>query len=104
VDDGYAAGQLQIYSVEEVRTASAACAVRCIDGTAYSGQQFNIDTDADTAYRETSPLTLNWIIAYGQLADFIKPPYSAVVHFTGESVNALRRGVTLTSLPCNRPQ
>ena len=102
MDDGYAGGQLQIYSVEESGADSAVCAVRCIDGTVYSGQPCRIDTGADTASRETPPLTLNWINIYGKLADVIKPPYSAMVHFTGESVNALHRGVTLTSMPGNQ--
>jgi hypothetical protein len=102
VDDGYAAGRLQIYSVEEMGTATATCAVRCIGGVVYSGHQCSVDTSAENTGLDTSPLTLDWINVYGRLADFIKPPYSATVHLTGESVSALRRGVTVTSPPRNR--
>lgn len=92
--DDDAPGKLQIYSVEERGDVTATCVIRCVGGVVRTGQQFSIDPGVDG---DTSLLTLDWINCYGQLADFIKPPYSGTVHLSGEEVDVLDRGVVLTS-------
>jgi hypothetical protein len=96
VDDSHIAGQLQIYSVEEMRNATATCAVRCVGGVVHSGQKLIIDAGDEKMDQNASLLTLDWINVYGKLAEFIKPPYSAMVHLSGDGVRDLHRGVILT--------
>jgi hypothetical protein len=90
-------GQLQIYAVEEVDSMSATCIVRCVGGIVRPGQLFDVNSLSGNP-NERSHITLDWIDQYRQRVDFIDPPHSAKVHFSGGGVSLLEKGVTIVSV------
>lgn len=95
--DDQAAGQLQIYAVEEMKPASAICIVRCVGGIVRPGQRFAIESINEFP-SEAVQITLDWIERYGRLVEFVDPPSSARVQLAGGGVSLLVKGVTISEI------
>ncbi|MFJ2233007.1 hypothetical protein [Streptomyces sp. NPDC087859] len=87
-------GKLQIYAVEEVDSMSATCIARCVGGVVRPGQLFN----PEPLSGNPSEIALDWIDQYQRRVDFIDPPHSAKVHFSGGGVSLVEKGVTIVSV------
>lgn len=96
--DSDTTGELQIYSVEEKSAAVAGCIVRCVGGVVRTGQLFKPRPNADVTEGCPALLRLDWIKCYGKVAEFLYPPYSAMVQLSGDGVSLLTRGVILASV------
>ncbi|MFF3264263.1 hypothetical protein ACFYWO_34465 [Streptomyces sp. NPDC002932] len=94
--DDNAAGELQIYSIEEKTAGTATCAVRCVGGVVRTGRPFRLRLD-DDATGGPVLLSLDWIKLYGKVTDSLYPSYSALAQFSGDGVSLLARGLILAS-------
>lgn len=75
----------------------ATCIVRCVGGEVRTGQLFDVGASAGVPTGETQ-VVLDWIERYGQRADFLSPPHSAMIHLSGRGVALLTRNLTITSI------
>ncbi|MFE9020119.1 hypothetical protein ACFYNL_16360 [Streptomyces sp. NPDC007808] len=94
-------GQLQIYAVEEIGAVSAICIVRCLGGVIYPGQNLVTEPIAGSPAGEVQ-VSLDWIECYGRRVDFVDPPHSARVQFSGRGLSMLAKGVTISELDGNK--
>ncbi|WP_327168435.1 hypothetical protein [Streptomyces subrutilus] len=82
--------ELQVYSVEEADVTGGVCVVRCVGGTAHTGQVY--------AAGELR-LGLRRIERYGRPVASLGAGHVGRVHLTGAVVALLSRGQVLTSVP-----
>ncbi|MFD3545621.1 hypothetical protein ACFWUW_08355 [Streptomyces sp. NPDC058655] len=82
--------ELQVYSVEEADVTGGVCVVRCVGGTARTGQVYAVGE---------LRLGLRRIERYGVPAGSFDAGHVARVHLTGAVVALLSRGQVLTSVP-----
>lgn len=87
-------GKLQIHAVEDGAPATAVCVVRCVGGVVRRGQTFDVTPHVDDPAAD-SRISLAWIERYGRRIEFVDPPHSARVLFTGAGVSALTKGITV---------
>lgn len=82
--------ELQVYAVEEADVAGGVCLVRCVGGTARSGQVYAAGE---------SRVWLRAIERYGRTVDSFDAGHTARVRLAGAVVALLGRGQVLTSVP-----
>lgn len=95
--DEKALAKLQICSVEEIQPLVATCIIRCVGGIVRPGQKFDVGASVDSPC-EGFRVSLDLIERYGYRVDFIDPPNNARVHFKGDGVSLLARGITISSV------
>ncbi|MEU7306255.1 hypothetical protein [Streptomyces sp. NPDC007206] len=97
--DALQPARLQIYSVEEKPEGAAVCIVRCVGGTARTGQRF---TYVSAAHHSSgrSHMTLDRILRYEKPVDLLEPPHTAKVLLSGEGVEELAKGSIITAMAC----
>ncbi|PZT78048.1 hypothetical protein DNK56_26155 [Streptomyces sp. AC1-42W] len=95
VDDS--AGELQISSVEERGAGTAVCVARCVGGVVRAGADFEVRLPDGAAGGAPVVLRLDRIERDGQTAESLHPPYGATVRVSGDGVDLLKKGVTLTA-------